>query len=275
MSKFDQIIEHYSVEGILDLIKFYLSEKGVITENVSIDDLGSIDELHVGKGPATRAFFSHLRIPANSKVLDIGCGLGGPARIGTSELGWRVVGMDLTPKLIKIAKSLNQWTSLDDSVELMLGNAEKMPFANESFDGAYMIHVGMNIERKDLVFSEAFRVLKPGARFGIYDVCGSDSHIPQYPLPWSDSKEYSWLETADLYVKTLESVGFKVFDLIDRSKEAVEFFDSVREARKQQGTGYVEMDVIMRESGREKSGNLARGVRTGTLRPTEIFAIKH
>jgi ubiquinone/menaquinone biosynthesis C-methylase UbiE len=60
-----------------------------------------------------------------------------------------------------------------------------MPFPDRSFDGAYMLHVGMNIEDKEKLASEVARVLRPGSVFGIYDVMRTGPGELAYPVPWA------------------------------------------------------------------------------------------
>ena len=110
-----------------------------------------------------------------------------------------------------------------------------MPFAAGEFDGAYMLHVGMNIENKAGAFAEVRRVIKPGGVFGIYDVMRADhdGDLP-FPLPWASSPETSFVESPEAYRRLLEDAGFSVERQRDRREFGLEFFRQVR-ARAQQG----------------------------------------
>ena len=81
-------------------------------------------------------------------VLDVGCGIGGPARYFAAEHGCKVTGIDLTEEFVQVAKSLTGRLKLDHLVEFRQASALALPFGPSTFDRAYMIHVGMNIADK-------------------------------------------------------------------------------------------------------------------------------
>ena len=95
-------------------------------------------------------------------LLDIGSGLGGPARYFAQRFGCRVTGIDLTAEFCEVARELTRLLELEDRVTIEHGNALAMPFADARFDGAYSMNVSMNIKDKDRLYREVARVLKPG-----------------------------------------------------------------------------------------------------------------
>src|SRR6266436_4746410 len=126
---------------------------------------------------------------AGLRVLDVGSGIGGPARYFAAEHGCRVTGIDLTEEFVRVARSLTARTKLDGLVEFRQGSALEMPFERESFDRAYMIHVGMNIADKAGIFREVRRVLKAGGLFTVFDIVRAKDGAMQYPVPWAASEE--------------------------------------------------------------------------------------
>ena len=116
-------------------------------------------------------------------VLDIGCGLGGPARFSVNRYGCKVRGIDLNEEFVEVGNTLSSWIGLEKQIELEQASAVKMPFNDNSFDVAYMIQVGMNIQDKTGLCKEAHRVIKGGGYFGIYDVMiTGDSNLISAPL---------------------------------------------------------------------------------------------
>ena len=85
------------------------------------------------------------------------------------------------------------WVGLNDRISLHQGSALSMPFADGAFDGAYMLHVGMNIEDRAKLCSEVHRVLRPGSLFGIYDVMKTGDGELTYPVPWATTAASSFV----------------------------------------------------------------------------------
>jgi ubiquinone/menaquinone biosynthesis C-methylase UbiE len=81
-------------------------------------------------------------------LLDIGCGIGGPSRLFAQEHGCRVTGIDVTADHVRTAEALARRVGLGARVSYRHASALALPFEPETFDGAYMMHVGMNIEDK-------------------------------------------------------------------------------------------------------------------------------
>ncbi len=118
------------------------------------------DEFHVGGFEATQAVAAHMDLRPGLRLLDVGSGIGGPARYFAAEHGCHVTGIDITEEFVQVAKSLTRLVKLDHLVEFRQASALQLPFASETFDRAYMIHVGMNLADKAVVFGEVRRVLK-------------------------------------------------------------------------------------------------------------------
>ena len=176
MQDHQSVAQHYTHGGLLDAIRAGVTALGKTSDKINVDDLAPVDEFHIGGRKASVEFFDQLHFSSTHHVLDVGCGLGGPARFAASRYGCRVTGIDLTPEYVETGKVLCQWTGLDDLVSLHQGSALSMPFLESAFDGAYMMHVGMNIADKARVFAEVRRVLKPGGRLVVGELFG-DPHM--------------------------------------------------------------------------------------------------
>lgn len=210
------IIENYTTAGLYDRMVAVMGP-GPVT----LDGLATVDNLHVGGRAATRYLIENMNLHAGMPVLDIGSGLGGPARQVAQATGAIVTGIDLTPDFCDIATRFTVELGMQDRVSFHAGTALAMPFADQSFAAAYTIHTAMNIEDKATLYNEAFRVLKPGAQFGIYDItCGDDPRDPDFPLPWSAGPQTSFLVTINDMVMALEAAGFDVTLREDRKSFA-------------------------------------------------------
>lgn len=216
MSVDNAIIENYTSAGLYDRM-IEVMGPGPVT----LDGLAVVDNLHVGGRAATRYLMENMNLTGGMAVLDIGSGLGGPARQIAHNTGANVTGIDLTPDFCEIATRFTVAVDMQDRVSFHAGTALAMPFADQFFDAAYTIHTAMNIEDKATLYKEAFRVLKPGAQFGIYDItCGDDPRDPEYPLPWSAVPQTSFLVTVADMAMLLEMAGFEITLREDRKQFA-------------------------------------------------------
>ncbi|NOD48912.1 MULTISPECIES: class I SAM-dependent methyltransferase [unclassified Ruegeria] len=237
------------------------------------DALAPVDEFHIGGRLATEPFVNALDLTPESQVVDLGCGLGGPARYIAATTGANVTGIDLTAEFVETGRALTEWTGLSDRVQLIKGNVLDLPLEAESFDAAYMIHVGMNIEDKVGVAQEAKRVLKPGGIFAIYDVMQVGEGHMDYPAPWASSSEQSALARPETYEAALKSVGFEVSNRIDRTAFAKQFFADLAAAqRRADGPPPLGLHLIMGDDTALKIQHMVRNIEGGLIAPIEIHA---
>jgi len=216
-----------------------------------------------------------LNFSEQGHILDVGCGLGGAARYVATNYKNRVTGIDLTPEYIETGKALCSWLNLDKDITLEHGSALSMPFQDNMFDGGYMLHVGMNIDDKALLFSEIYRVLKPGAFFGVYDVMRQKDGELIYPVPWATESGISKLSTPDEYKRTLSAAGFKVFNENNRRDFSLEFFKKLREKTEANGgPPPLGLHTLMQESTANKIKNMIHNISSGYIAPVEIIVQK-
>ena len=203
MNKELEVSTHYQHGSLIKVIEEGFNYQGKAPSDISLDDMSVIDEFHIGGRQASEEFLDQLRLQDRSLVLDVGCGLGGPARFVASQFGCLVSGIDLTHEYVDTGNVLSNWVGLDKKVILQQGSAMALPFPDGQFDAAYMMHVGMNIVDKKGLFVEVFNVLKSDGIFGIYDVMQVGSGEMQYPAPWAASKSTSSLASPQDYQLSL------------------------------------------------------------------------
>lgn len=270
-----EVTEHYNHGGLLSAIEVGLAKLGLTPETATIHDLAPVDEFHIGGRAASTHLLDQLSIRADMRILDIGCGLGGGARFTAATYDAHVTGIDLTSEYVDVGQTLCRWVGLADRVNLQQGSALSMPIAGGVFDGAYMMHVGMNIEAKDQLFAEIYRVLAPGAHIGIYDIMRIGSDDPTYHVPWAASPSTSWLVDPSGYKRALESAGLSIVAENNRCDFALEFFRKTRDANKaNNGPPPLGLHTLMQHNAAERVGNMVASLSAGDIAPVEIVAVK-
>ena len=275
MSYDKTVSDHYFHGDLINAIEAALPTLGKTTENVTIEDLAPVDEFHIGGRLATDNLIDQLNFSEEHHVLDVGCGLGGASRYVASKFKSHVTGIDLTPEYIETGKVLCSWLNLDGDITLEQGSALSMPFQDNMFDGGYMLHVGMNIDDKQSLFSEIYRVLKPGAYFGVYDIMRQKEGDLLYPVPWATKSSISKLSTPDQYKKALNDAGFELFEERNRRNFALDFFKQLRaKTEANGGPPPLSLNTLMQESAAEKIENMIENIAANLIAPVEIVAQK-
>lgn len=268
----DDVAEHYDQKALFERITDAVDAMGH-QPPVPPEVLSPVDEFHIGGRVATQHLFDHLGIRAGQQVLDIGCGIGGPARFASQQYGAQVTGVDLTAEFVSAGNALSELTGQSESVTLVQGNALKMPFENDRFDAVYMIHVGMNIADKDALFSEVARVLMPGGVFAIYDVMQMQDDTLVFPVPWASGPDLSAVATPEGYRMALSEAGFDLMHEENRRAFAVEFFEKMAQ-RQVQSTAppMLGLHLVMGQDTPSKVKNMMSNVRAGRIAPVEMIS---
>jgi ubiquinone/menaquinone biosynthesis C-methylase UbiE len=267
-----RVAQHYATENLEQRILAAFEAAGKPHDRITPDDLAAVDEFHIGGREATEAIAAQMHLRPGMKLLDIGSGIGGPARYFASAHGCHVTGIDLTPEYVRTAQTLSALVGVSASGQFEQGSATGLPFENDSFDSAYMFHVGMNIQDKAKLIREVKRVLRSEAIFAIYDVMRNGLGELQYPLPWASNADESYVATVDDYRQALVDLGFAIAAERERKQFAIEFFARVRQRNEQLGPQPLGLHLVMGETATLKMSNLVDGLRRGMIAPVEIIA---
>lgn len=234
--RMSEISTFYSGSGsLVAAIGAALEVAGLDRTTLRPADLAPLDEFHIRGRAATLEIIDALGLTADSHVLDLGSGLGGPARTLAEVTGCRVTGVDLTPEFCEVASALSEWTGLADRVEFQVGDATATGLPDAAVDSAVTIHVAMNIPDKAALYAEAFRVVKPGGRFVVYDVLQGEGGDVQYPVPWATDPSISFLATPAQMRELLAAPGFSIISEVDSSDDSLEWFQQVRARIEREG----------------------------------------
>ncbi|HZK90704.1 MAG TPA: methyltransferase domain-containing protein [Stellaceae bacterium] len=233
--------------------------------------LSVLDHFH-GRGvAATKELVGLLQPQPGEHLLDIGSGIGGPARWFAAHCGVCVTGIDLTPEFCAAAEALNRATGLADRVTIKNGSALALPVPDDAFDRAYSQNVVMNIADKSGFYREAFRALKPGGRLALSNLCRGGAGEFLYPVPWAETAATSFLATPDEMRADLMAAGFEIVSFEDTTAQTLPAAIRNRERLERDGLGALGTHLIMGERLLEMQINSARNQEAGLGRTIEAL----
>ena len=223
MSDTGAITDHYTSGALLTRLEARLREDGVDPSQASVEALAPYDHFH-GRGlEATEDMAGLLQVSETDHVLDVGSGLGGPARYIARRFGCRVSGIDLTAEFCDVARHLTALLGLGDRVSVRQGDALAMPFEDAMFDGAYSMNVSMNIADKRALYREIHRVLRPGAWLMLSEVAQGPGGAPDFPTPWARTAASSFLSSEAETRANLVDCGFAIESLRETTEAALAY----------------------------------------------------
>jgi len=270
------ITGHYTDGGLYDRLRALLADDGVDPDRPTIADLAPYDQFHGRALEATRELADLFDPGPGGHLLDIGCGIGGPARYLADRFGCRVTGIDLTEEFVDVARRLTDLVGMADRVSFEWGNALAMPFGDDVFDGAFSMNVSMNIEDKDALYREAWRVLRRGAPLVLSELATGKDGLVDYPTPWAETAGSSFLVGVDETVQGLEASGFRV-EVVRDTTEATLEFGKRSKAMLERGEKPPHRGVHLIHGPRIAKtaiANTAKAVLSGNLIPIEVLCRK-
>lgn len=202
------INDQYGQPGLSARILSTLRAAGKDVDALTLDDLAPFDQLHAGGREATRALARKAELRPGMRVLDIGSGIGGPARTLAAEFGCQVVGLDLTATFCEAAELLSRKVGLADRVSFKQGNALDLPFDDGSFDAVWTQNTIMNVEDKATVFAEARRVLRAGGVLVLEAIMLGSVPGIRYPVFWASDPSVSFLISPEEFRHLMVTAGF-------------------------------------------------------------------
>lgn len=206
----EDIAIHYGRENLADAIVSALEADGKNLSALTIDDLQMVDEVHSRGRETTLQVVSLTDFSPEHNVVDLGSGLGGPARYIAKTFGCNVSGIDLTESFVAAANRLSDLLGMADRASFQVGSALETPFDDNSFERAVTIQMQMGIADKESFYQEVFRILKPGGVFVFQDIVAGPTEGPIHtPTPWASVPEQSFLYAPDALHKAIEDAGFE------------------------------------------------------------------
>jgi sarcosine/dimethylglycine N-methyltransferase len=195
-----------------------LAQTGADTSVLSVEMLQQHDQDHFGGIPATDALAQHAQINESTHVLDLCCGLGGPARYLAYHYGCRVTGVDMNTDRLAGAVRLTERTKLQDRVLFHHANALQTGLADETFDAIVSQEAFCHIPNKKTLITECVRLLKTGGRIVYTDILARNSMTNEIRSRLESEMVFSELATLEEYCHLLEEKGCQVVEVEDLSE---------------------------------------------------------
>jgi SAM-dependent methyltransferase len=253
--------EHYGDPDLMGRLEAALEALAGDGGRLTPERLAPLDQFHT-RGLAATADLARLAgVTAETSVLDIGSGLGGPARFLANTFGCKVEGVDLSGPFVEAARRLTERMGLAERVSFRQASALDLPFEDGAFDVALLQHVAMNIADRPRLYGEIRRVLKPGGRFATFDIVLAVGQ-PNYPTPWARTAEESFLLTAGETQDAVERAGFRALVSLDDTPAARGWISELRASGPPPAPN---LGVVMGPGFPEMAANLGRGLMEGRV----------
>jgi len=272
----DQVREHYITSpDVVDRVLAAVAEAGHRTDRLAAEMLYPYDQLHGREFAATREHVEHLRLQPGMSVLDVGSGIGGPARYIASNFDVKVTGIDLVPEFVDTAQDLTRRCGLDDRITFQEADALAMPFADDTFDAALCLHVAMNVADKAQLCREIRRVLKPGGRVVWSEVALGPIGPALFPLPWARVPANSFLVPPQVLRQTFTKAGFHILEFVDETQHFLALGNGSGSATSALPAAQREANqVVLGDDFVERRQNFIRNMVEGRLVSILIEAVK-
>jgi len=216
----DAVVAFYDTHPINERqILDKLDRDGVDPAEVTQDILQAYDQDHYGGVAANDALAAAARIDRDCHVLDVCCGMGGPARYLAHTYGCRVTGIDLAESRIEGARRLTRMAGLDGQVTLRTGNALDLPFADASFDVLISQEAFCHIPDKERLIGQCARVLKPGGRMAFTDILITDATRGETLARLEREMAFRDLGSVQTYRSAFEQAGCPDWEVEDLGAE--------------------------------------------------------
>ncbi len=263
---------HYGREKLTESVFTALNEAGFKISDYK--DTAAFDEFHIRGREATKELAELAGLTRDQRVLDLGCGLGGPSRFLAAEYGCRVVGVDLITEYIRTATALNSKVGLTGRVAFQVGDMCALPFRTSSFDAAWSQHTFMNIEDKAGLLAQVRQVLKPRGRLVLYEILAGPASPIHYPVQWAGDASINFLLDEARFKAVVQSAGFELKLWQEKTDVCLKWFQAVTEkmaSRPKTGRPPIGLNLVIGPSTAEKARNTVRNLKENRIRV--VYAI--
>jgi SAM-dependent methyltransferase len=264
----DSVAAHYSRPRLLEQIEQALRESGKDPARLRVADLAPVDHFHTRGLQATLELARLAGAHAGDRVLDLGGGIGGPARVLAAQFGCTVTVVDLTPDYCRTGEALTAWTGLADRVRFVVGDATDPPVEPASFDLVWTQHSSMNIADKERLYAAAFRALRVGGRLALHDIMAGPRQPIRFPVPWAATPDLSHLRSAEAMREAILGAGFRMREWREVTPPTLVW---VRERLAAGGAGPLGVHLHLGERFRPAFENMALNLEEGRLRVVEAL----
>jgi len=265
---------YYSPNDLYNSIIEGLNKSGKELSGLTLDDLQPVDEFHIRGDTATKELIKLSGFTPDMHILDVGCGVGGSTRRLSHETGCCVTGIDLSDEYIDAAIRLTQLLNMQERVKFHAASALELPFEDNIFDGAWSIQMNMNIEDKLSWLKELYRVIKPGGRAVLYEVCGNTNTPVHFPVPWAQDSTMSYLVPPEPFREVITYAGFEIDVWNDKTDLAQKAFAHMTEPVGKPNLPELGVHMLVGNDILTKAYNLHRNLDEERVSLIETVAIK-
>ncbi len=253
--QWDPIQKHYGDTDISARILTRLRRAGYDLDKLSRKDTATFDEFHGGGRASTLALAAFASVDPGMRVLDLGSGIGGPARTLAAERGCRVTGLELTAEFVRAGKMLTERLGMAATVDFVQASATDIPFKAETFDIVWSQNMLMNVRDKEQLFREAFRVTKPGGVFALETVVAGSGEGLHFPTFWAADPSMNFLASARELRELATAVGFTEASFEDTTDAVIANGRRRLQAAKAEDRVELDLSVIVTTAVAEKMEN--------------------
>lgn len=268
------IHDYYSPSDLYNKIVAGLNALGKDLSAITLDDLQPVDEFHIRGDAATRELIELAAFTSDMRILDVGCGIGGSTRRLSQETGCHVTGIDLSTEYIDVAERLTTLMNMQERVAFQACSALELPFADNSFDGVWSLQMNMNVEDKLAWLQETCRVLKPGGRAVLYEVCGNKNTPLHFPVPWAQDSSMSFLIPPAAFRDTVTQAGFEIAVWRDKTELARKAFANAKAPEGEPKLPVLGVYLLVGNDIQTKAYNLRRNLDEERVSLVETLAVK-
>lgn len=262
----EDLLAHYDREGLGKSILEALEKAGKDLSALTLEDLAPMEEFHIGGRRPTLDLGRLAGLTEGMRVVDVGCGIGGPARALAHHFACEVVGVDLSEAFCSAAALLNELTGLAHKVSIRHGSALNLPLGDCSVDVAWMQHVGMNIPDKAGLSRELVRVLRSRGRLALHEVYAGPEPAEHFPVPWASGPELSYLVPPEEGRTLLQDAGFRVDVWQDVTRDATARFRAALDKAGKQDPPPISLAILMGPKFPFMAANVLRSLEEDRLR---------
>lgn len=265
---------YYSPNDLYNKIIDGLNKLGKDLSSIKLDDLQPVDEFHIRGDTATKELIALSGFTPDMHILDVGCGIGGSTRRLAHETGCRVTGIDLSDEYIDTAQRLTRLLNMQGRVKFHAASALALPFEENTFDGVWSLQMNMNVEDKLAWLKETRRVLKPGGRAILYEVCGLNNAPLHFPVPWAQDSSMSFLVPPESFRTAVIAAGFDIAVWNDKTDLAQQAFATVPAPVGKPNLPELGVYLLVGDDIQTKAYNLRRNLDEERVSLIEAVAVK-
>ena len=259
--------DHYGTADLTERIDRALEQARLDEGSLTWPDLAPLDQFHVRGLAATKELAEGLRLEAGTTVIDVGCGLGGPARYLAATHGCRVTGIDLSRRFIDVAQTPSERARALCERNVQAGGRARSAVRGSRLRPCLDAACRDEHHRQGPVLRKHSPRAEARGRLAIYDVVAGDGGPLIFPVPWARQPEISFVVTIDAMWNFLTKAGFEEISWADKTDAAVSWLAEQKTAQRSPPVASpLGLHVVLGSGFPEMAANFSRNLRENRAR---------